>query len=57
MKRCIPSERFRAHRSYIVNLKAVVRIDRTSVTLEGGAAVPLARGKYDEINRAFIARN
>ncbi len=48
---------FRAHRSYIVNLKAVVRIDRTSVTLEGGAAVPLARGKYDEINRAFIARN
>ncbi len=48
---------FRAHRSYIVNLRAVERISRTSVTLSGGAEVPLARGKYDEINRAFIERN
>lgn len=47
---------FRTHRSYIVNLRAVVRIGRTSVTLEGGAVIPLARGKYDEANRAFIAR-
>ena len=48
---------FRVHRSYLVNLKAVRRIGRTSVALEGGAEVPVARGKYDEINRAFIARN
>lgn len=48
---------FRTHRSYLVNLKAVVRISRTSVTLKNGAELPLARGKYDEINRAFIARN
>lgn len=47
---------FRAHRSYLVNLKAVARIGRTSITLEGGLEIPLARGKYDEINRAFIAR-
>ena len=45
---------FRTHRSYLVNLKAVVRIGRTSVLLRGGAEVPLARGKYDAINRAFI---
>ena len=43
---------FRTHRSYLVNLKAVVRIGRTSILLRGGAEVPLARGKYDAINRA-----
>ena len=48
---------FRVHRSYLVNLKAVLRIGRSSVTLEGGAEIPLARGKYDEIHRAFIERN
>jgi len=48
---------FRTHRSYLVSLKAVTRISRTSVTLEGGAVLPLARGKYDEANRAFIRRN
>ncbi len=48
---------YRAHRSYIVNLKAVERIARSSVTLAGGAEIPLARGKYDDINRAFIERN
>ena len=48
---------FRVHRSFLVILKAVRRIGRTSVALEGGAEVPVARGKYDDINRAFIARN
>ena len=47
---------FQTHRSYLVNLRAIVRIGRTSVTLENGAALPLARGKYDAVNRAFIAR-
>lgn len=48
---------FRIHRSYLVSLKAVTRISRADVTLEGGALLPLARGKYDAINRAFIERN
>ena len=47
---------FRAHRSYLVSLKHVTRISRTSVCV-GDAVLPLARGKYDEINRAFIERN
>ena len=48
---------FRAHRSYIVNLKAVERISRTGVTLTGDVEIPLSRGKYDDVNRAFIERN
>lgn len=48
---------FRTHRSYLVNLKYVIRISRTSVTMEGGAQLPLARGRYDQVNRAFIQEN
>lgn len=45
---------FRTHRSYLVSLRHITRISRTSVTLEGEIELPLARGKYDEINRAYI---
>ena len=48
---------FRIHRSYLVSLRAVVRIGRSSVTLENGVELPLARGKYDGVNRAFIEWN
>lgn len=48
---------YRVHRSYLVYLPAVTRIGRTSVTLEGGMEIPVARGKYDSINRAFIEQN
>ncbi len=40
--------------SYIVSLGAITRISRSSLTLSGGRELPLARGKYDEINRAYI---
>ncbi len=53
----ISDDFFRAHRSYIVNLRAVERISRSSLRLAGGAEIPLARGKYDDVNRAFIERN
>ena len=43
--------------TYLVNLKAVTRIGRGAVTLCDKTEVPVARGKYDEINRAFIVRN
>lgn len=48
---------YRTHRSYLVSLKAITRISRSSVLLEGGFEIPLSRGKYDEINRAFIEHN
>lgn len=48
---------YRIHRSYLVSLKHVIRISRASVTLSNGVELPLARGKYDDINYAFIARN
>ena len=48
---------YRIHRSYLVSLKHIVRISRTAVHTHNGIVLPLARGKYDDINRAFIDRN
>lgn len=47
---------YRIHRSYLVSLKHITRISRTSVNI-GNTELPLSRGKYDDINRAFIQRN
>ena len=47
---------YRIHRSYLVSLKYITRISRTSVNI-GNTELPLSRGKYDDINRAFIQRN
>ncbi len=48
---------YRCHRSYLVSLGEIVRISRREITLENGKVLPLSRGLYDEINRAFIAKN
>ncbi len=48
---------YQTHRSYIVSLKKIVRISRSSVCLEDGTELPLARGKYDDIHCAYIKRN
>lgn len=48
---------FRTHRSYLVSLKSITRISRTSVCLGDVLELPLARGKYDAIHRAFIENN
>ena len=48
---------YRLHRSDRVSLNQIRRISRTLVTLQGETELPLARGKYDDINRAFVARN
>lgn len=47
---------FRIHRSVLVNLRRIVKITRTEVTLDSGDVLPIARGKYDAVNRAFIER-
>lgn len=47
---------YRTHRSYLVSLKYITRISRTSVNI-GKTELPLSRGKYNDINRAFIEHN
>lgn len=45
---------YRVHRSYLVNLKYVERYDRTSVTLQGGDNIPIARREYDGFLKAYM---
>ena len=44
----------RVGRSFIVNLFYIRKITRTEVILEGNITVPLSRGFYEPLNRAFI---
>jgi len=45
---------FRCHRSYLAGLKYIRRVSRTSVELENGVEIPLARGQYTVLNDAII---
>lgn len=42
------------HRSYLVNLFHVVRLEREAVVLDDGRRVPLSRRNFKEMNQAFI---
>lgn len=49
-------ERFyRIGRSFIVNLSCINKITKTGVFLSGGSVIPLPRGQYEPLNKAFIA--
>lgn len=43
-----------AHRSFLVNLRHVERVGRSQCLLEGGRSVPVSRGAWEKLNRAFI---
>lgn len=44
----------RCHRSYLVNLDYIRQIGRSELLLDTGERLPLSRGNYDRVNRAFI---
>lgn len=45
---------FKMHRSYLINLAHVERITRKEVEMETGDILPIARGKWEELNRAYL---
>jgi DNA-binding LytR/AlgR family response regulator len=46
---------FKCTRSFIVGLRFVRRISKSEVILTNGISIPLGRGLYRNINKAFIA--
>lgn len=46
---------FSSHRSYHVNMAFVRRITKKDLILDNDTAIPIARGKWEEANKAFIA--
>lgn len=45
---------FRIHRSYLVNLACVARINRKEILLDTGEALPVARGRWEALNQAYL---
>lgn len=55
IEKILPSEYFiRCHRSYIVNVKYIKAIIKNNVLIVSGLKIPISRGKYKEVNDAFI---
>lgn len=45
---------FKPHRSYYVNLEHVERIGKKEIKMDNQMMVPIARGKWEELNRAYM---
>lgn len=45
---------FCCHRSYIVNLNHIEKINKSDCLLSTGASIPVSRGNYSGLNKAFI---
>lgn len=50
-----PLSFFRCHKSYLVNLAMVIKYDKESAILSSGESVPIARRKFGEFGKAFLA--
>lgn len=42
------------HRSYLVNVERIQRITKKEVVVDGGQAIPIARGKWESVNLACL---
>lgn len=42
------------HRSYIVNLKHILKLSKTDLFLDNGKTVPVSRRMYNDVNMRFI---
>lgn len=45
---------FKIHRSYLINLAGIERITKKEVVMANGQSLPIARGKWDELNQAYL---
>ncbi len=46
---------FRLHRSYLISLAHVAAITKKEVELDGGVRLPIPRGKWEDVNRAYLS--
>lgn len=42
------------HRSYLVNIAHINKITKKMIYLDNGIEIPIARGKWEEINKAYL---
>ena len=53
LKECSDSF-FKPHRSYYINLEHVERIGKKEIRMDDQMTAPIARGKWEELNRAYM---
>lgn len=46
---------FKCHRCYLINIAKITAITKTEVHLEESHIIPIARGKWEELNKAFLS--
>lgn len=51
----IPHGFFRPHRSFLVNVSKIEKITKKDVYLEDGSIIPIARGRWEDMNLAYLA--
>lgn len=44
----------KVHRSFIVNMDAITKIEKDTVLLKNGVSIPLSRGLKDSVKQAFL---
>ncbi len=54
MEERLPEEFIRVHKSYIVNMKYIDRVERKGILLQGGRAVPISRSKQEETRKRYL---
>jgi DNA-binding LytR/AlgR family response regulator len=57
MEKLLSNGFFKCHRSYIVSMRYVRRVTKTTIVLETGQEIPLSRNLYDAANQEFIKNN
>lgn len=51
----IPHGFFRSHRSFLINVSKIEKITKKDIYLEDGSIIPIARGRWEEVNLAYLA--
>lgn len=54
LEAALPSQFFRCHRSYLVNLRYVHSCGQSALTLEGGAQIPVSRSRRQALAGAML---
>lgn len=49
-----PREFVQSHRSYMVGLRHILRLQKDCVTLDSGQRVPVSRRLFEQVNHAFV---
>ncbi len=54
LKEHLPNQFFQCHKSYMVNMDVIRRIDKNRIILKTGEAIPISKAKYAETRTAYF---